>query len=441
VLVMAVDGVPLRAMQEARVKGAFADWPEPEPMISAFPSVTNVAFTALFHPFGVDPAGGYEVAHFDVGENKVIGGSPFGYEDRLYAWRDVFDVTSRTMGSKFKTYTAPKRSSRHAVDLAEAALYESPDKELILAHIGATDAMIHLRGDKAIVNYLMELDDRLAEMKQAHLAQTGRRLSVVLLSDHGNSSIKIHKAGGLKKALRRSGLRVAEHLEEPGTVVAPTFGIVGYGALFTHREDAATAGRAVVGNRSVDLAAWLDESHQMIVESNAGGATVRWREDPLGGWSISYEAGTGDPLELIPVIERLREQGMIDEEGFAHEDDWFDETLYREYPDGMRRLIHSLIGTWVRNYATVVFSLKPGYAWGWTSAHVSSKLSGGRLEGTHGGLDADSTVGFIMADDPNFHPTTGVRADRALAPFADFNECLVVTGDDDHTEQPAGAPR
>ena len=89
--------------------------PDPQPMISTFPSVTNVAFTAILSPFGVDLAGGYEVAFFDLKENKVIGGSPFGYEDRLFAWRDAFDVTSRTVGSKFKTYTRPRKVSLDAV--------------------------------------------------------------------------------------------------------------------------------------------------------------------------------------------------------------------------------------------------------------------------------------------------------------------------------------
>ena len=57
----------------------------------------------------MDPAGGYEVAFFDLKQNKVVGSTPFGYEERLFAWRDAFDVTSRTIGSKFKTYTQPKK--------------------------------------------------------------------------------------------------------------------------------------------------------------------------------------------------------------------------------------------------------------------------------------------------------------------------------------------
>jgi len=222
--------------------------------------------------------------------------------------------------------------------------------------------------------------------------------------------------------------------------VAPTFGIVGYGALFMHEEDAAIAGRAVVENPRVDLAAWLSSPTEMFVVADVGSAVVHWRRKLDGGWKLSYVPVDGDPLEYESVLDRLQMSGRLDRDGFADEDDWFLETALSEYPDGLRRLIHSLTGTYVDNYATVVFSLKPGFAWGWTSAHLSSKLSGGRLEGTHGGLDADSTVGFFMTDDPDYQPSTAVRAEQALAPFAGMNDCLVVADDEEHEEGHGHSP-
>jgi len=440
-LVLAIDGVPLRVLIQAREMGAFADFPAPQPMISTFPSVTNVAFTAILAPFGVDPAGGYEVAFFDLKQNKVVGSTPFGYEERLFAWRDAFDVTSRTIGSKFKTYTQPKKVSLEAVAKAEQVLYEKTSKDLVLAHVGAADAMIHLRGDKAILDLMLELDGRIQQIKERHQATFGRPLRIVMLSDHGNSAIKIHRAKGIRKVLRKADLEVVKHLgDEKGQVVAPTFGIVGYGALFMHQEDAETAGRATVHNPRVDVAAWLSNPKEMFVVSDAGLAVVHWRRNRDGGWRLSYVPVDGDPLEYESVVERLQATGRLDRDGFADEDDWFLETVSSEYPDGLRRLIHSLTGTYVENFATVVFSLKPGFAWGWTSAHLSSKLSGGRLEGTHGGLDADSTVGFFMTDDPDFQPATAVRAEQALAPFAGLNDCLIVMEDDEHDDGHGHSP-
>jgi hypothetical protein len=285
------------------------------------------------------------------------------------------------------------------------------------------------------VKFLLELDERILEIKQRHLSSHGRPLRVVILSDHGNSDIKIRKAKGLRKALRKAGLQTVSHLERPGQVVAPTFGIVGYGALFMHRDDAETAGTAVVARPSVDLAAWLAGPRRMIVLSDSARGEVRWTPDPAGGWRIAYAPLDGDPLGYAPHVERMRQLGQIDRDGFVHEAHWVEATADATYPDAPRRLIHSLVGTYVENYATVVFSLEPGFGWGWTSAHVSSKLSGGHLEGTHGGLDAASSIGVFLTDDPALQPRGPVRADSALAPLAGLDDCMVVTGDDDH---PAG---
>ena len=438
-LVLALDGVPLRTIRAAQERGAFTGWPEPEALVSTFPSITNVAFTAILKPFGATPAGGYEVQHFDREKNEIVGGTPFGYHERLYAWRDAFDVTSRTFRSKIKTYTQPREAALDEFEEAAELLFTS-NQELVLAHLGAIDALIHLRGDEASLKLVLELDRRVRRLKHEHLIATGRPLRVVLLSDHGNSATKIRKADGLKKSLRQGGLRVVEHLEAPGDVVAPTFGIVSYGALFTFAENAAAAGEALAANRSVDLAAWLAGPDEMIVLSASGRAVVRFRQDVAGGgWSIAYDASSGDPLGYRPFLDDLSARGRLSPDGYASEDDWFRATAASHYPDGLGRLIQSLTGTWVDNYATVIFSLENGYGWGWTAAHVSSKLSGGKLEGTHGALDAVASLGFFLADDPGLQPSFAVRSDQALAPLAGARDCFLAVGgeNDPHGSHPS----
>ena len=54
----------------------------------------------MFAPFGVAPAGGYEVQFFDWARNTVVGGHPWGYSENLFAWRTVFDRTGKTVGGK-----------------------------------------------------------------------------------------------------------------------------------------------------------------------------------------------------------------------------------------------------------------------------------------------------------------------------------------------------
>jgi hypothetical protein len=63
-------------------------------------------------------------------------------------------------------------------------------------------------------------------------------------------------------------------------------------------------------------------------------------------------------------------------------------------------------------------SLGPGWSWGLRSAFAGGLVRGGRLRGTHGGLDRESSLGFLVVSDPGIALPSAVRADEALAPFA-----------------------
>jgi hypothetical protein len=57
--------------------------------------------------------------------------------------------------------------------------------------------------------------------------------------------------------------------------------------------------------------------------------------------------------------------------------------------------------------------------WGWKSAHIGSWLTGGKLEGTHGGMDSDSSLGFFLSQELELYPGPAVRAGDVLLPFVD----------------------
>lgn len=420
-LVLALDGVPFRVIERAREKGLFAGWPAPVPLVSTFPSLTNVAFTAMFEPTGIAPAGGYEVQRFDIQANRVVGGTPFGYKKRLYAWREVFDVTGRGFGSKVAVYTGPGKKARKEWSAAERFVLES-DRRLILAHVGGTDAMIHLRGDDRILSYLEWLDGNLELLRKTHLETRGQPLRVILLSDHGNTDIKVRKLRGVRRRLRRAGFRTVRKLKRDKDVVAVTFGVVNYGALYTREENARGAAEAVVAHPGIEIAAWRSGANAAEVRSDGGAARLSWRG--VGERRrLRYEPLEGDPLGLAAAVEQLQAGGELDAEDFASDESWFAHTARAVYPDALGRLADAMTGSFVANRATVLFSVTPGYAWGWVSAHVSSKLGGGRLEGTHGGLDRGSTLGFYQSSDPRLQPANALRATEALRVFHASANC------------------
>jgi hypothetical protein len=121
--------------------------------------------------------------------------------------------------------------------------------------------------------------------------------------------------------------------------------------------------------------------------------------------------------------EALARDGRLDAEGFAADLDWFERIATADYPDALQRLVDALTGTWVRNTATVILSFEPGFAWGQAKVRFGAWVGGGHQEGTHGGLDRDSSLGFFLASDPGRQPGGPLRADGALTAWAPAFSC------------------
>jgi len=168
----------------------------------------------------------------------------------------------------------------------------------------------------------------------------------------------------------------------------------------------------------VEVAAYSPAPDVVEVVSRRGRGRVRWEDGPDGATRSGYEDDDGDPLRLAAAMERLTAAGRLDGDGFAADDDWMVETAFEHFPDPLHRLRQAMTGDRIRNRASVLYSLGPSWAGGWHSAVVGSWIRGGRLKGTHGGLDGESSLGFLLVADPTFTMAPVVRADAALARFA-----------------------
>ncbi|MBK9178391.1 MAG: alkaline phosphatase family protein [Acidimicrobiales bacterium] len=417
-LLLALDAVPFRVAAEACRRGAFAGWPPPSALVAPFPTVTHVAFASLFLPFGAAPSRRYELRHFDSIANTTVGGGPLAYGRDVPPWSEYLDAPHRDLVSELSNYVSPRRAARSGLDEIEREVLAS-DRDVVVAYLGATDGLMHLYGDESVLDFLGELDERLAGLGRRHREERGRPLRIVLFSDHGCGSCEIRHAGGFDRLLRDAGLRVVDRLEGPDDVVAPRFGLVNYGALFLRDADRAdTAARAIARHHAVELAAFSPGPNLVEVVSGAGRGRVRWH-GPAGAARYAYEDVGGDPLRLTGARRRLAAGGLLDPAGYAGDDEWLRETAFEHFPDPLRRLAQALTGDRIQSRANVLFSLGPCWSWGLYSAVVGAWVRGGRLEGTHGGLDRESSLGFFLADDPTLAMPLVVRADEALAPLAD----------------------
>jgi len=398
-------------------RGAFGGWAAPSALVAPFPSLTHVGFAALFQPFGVGPSWGYEVRYFDAAANRMVGGNPLTYRHEMEPWCELIDVQRRGVASKVADYvSAPRAAAAELAKVFRQLLVSRRD--LVIAYVGATDGFAHLYEDDRLVQFLVGLGAQVRDLAVRHEEQRGCGLRIVLFSDHGCGRDPVHRTGSFRPLLRAAGLRVVDRLEAPRDVVAPTFGIVNYSALFLKDATRAEAAAQVMATHgAVDLAAFSPSPGLVEVVGRSGRARVRWY-GPAGHVRYACEDLAGDALGLSSARRGLAAAGLLDRDGFAREDDWLAETAFGRYPDPLRRLALAFTGGRVGSRASVLLSLGPGWSWGWRSAYAGGLVRAGHLKGTHGGLDRGSTLGFLTVNDPGLRPPPVVRAEDALAPFA-----------------------
>jgi len=421
-LILALDGVPYESVLTAQEMGAFAGWAKPRPMVSPFPSMTNVGFAAILRPFGADPIPGYEVRLYDPDANTVGGGDAFKLK---FDWREQFEVQLEGFWDKVGLYMAARTNTFTEMSRVDEYVMGTDD-ELMMALISSTDALTHFQGRAETVRILLQLSDRIEDLRRRHEELFGRSLRLVMISDHGNVGDKVRTPSGMNRVLKKAGLKPSKHLEGPDDVVPVTYGVVGYGALYLDPANAEKAARAVLNHTGVHLAAWRAGERELRLVSDDGEASLLWRDGEPEAY-YAYQVNEGDPLHLLETVSLMRLAGVVDEQGFASRDDWFEWTAFSDYPDSPTRLVESLNGAWVSNAATVIFSFEPGYAWGMKKVQVGAWVKAGRLETTHGGLDRASTWGFFLTSDTDLETPPAVRADLALREWALASYCTTAS--------------
>jgi hypothetical protein len=378
-LIIMVDGVPHGVMDSLWQAGRFRSFGSPSRMISSFPSLTGVAFREIW---GEAPTRGYEDRYFDRGQNRVAGGlldHVFRAEDHAGFHRRV-DLKLNNVAAGL-AYLVPMTMARQELNglrrkVAARMVWDS----VIVAYFVSTDALAH-RTPEDLPKLLLEIEDFVNDVR----AVSRPDLEVVLFSDHGNDMLESTRVP-IETALEGAGLVMRNRIQGARDVVLPTFGLVGSAAAYVapgHAANLADVLRTVPG---IDLVAFRDSTGRVFAWSATGRAVIE--SDSAMRW-FRYTAVEGDPLQLLPVTERLRATGEIDATGAASDSAWLRETASSPFVDPLRRLTRGLSG--VSNPADVIVSLAPGHHFGDARADLFYGV-----RGTHGSLRTSSSLAFVM---------------------------------------------
>lgn len=416
ILVLGLDAVPFSVVDRMAAAGPegealFAGYSGPVPLVSTFPSTTNVALSGIFAPFGVERSPGYEVRFFDRRLNRIRGGGPMSYHRLAFPWRRFVDWTAESLTARMFGELRPVRSSVAELETAAASFLAS-ERRVYFAYVTATDAAGHLKSPSAYEKVLRALDRILTDTHR----RSPTPFATVVFSDHGISggSPLTNVRSGVRQALRQAGYHLDGRLGGPRQVVVAELGMVSSFILYTaagQEGEVAALAAAVPG---VDLCVAPTPLGFRVV---AGGGARAWlgRRRIEGEARWAYKAVEGDPLGYLPVVAELRRRSG-EKDGLWFPDRWwFEATADARYPDALYRLARAF--DLVDNEASVVCSAAPDSMYGALRTAVAARLSVGRLRWTHGALHREATLGFFLTDVPGWELAGPQRFDAALAPL------------------------
>lgn len=392
-LVLAMDGVPFQIVEALSEEGYFAEFFPPTKLVSTFPSMTDVAFGEIF---AMGPTEGYQQVYYSYKKEKVIGS--LGSEMfKLEDFERHFDAIVHDKSHLLTLYLTSYRAARKEWKQIEEKFFETRDKPVFYGYIAGSDAIGHRFGPKGLSKHLKEIDSNIKDLRAEYHQRTGQELDVIILSDHGNTLVK-GKLIDFSEALNSAGFAVKNSLNNDKSVATTVAGVVGYLALYSQQENAKALAAATMNVEGIDLVMYrnpVGTTNSVIIEGGSGVALVEY--DPISDKG-SYLTLTGDPLgygSVIPSDGTPLSQHEI-----------FRRTTDSTYPNAIYRIYRCFYGS-VKNPATVIASLKPGYEF--SSKIIKSMSIIGKRWGTHGGLHRADSLGVYMRTD---RPSENISADN-----------------------------
>jgi Type I phosphodiesterase / nucleotide pyrophosphatase len=404
-LLLCLDGVPHKLIEAAKSRGLFAGFGVPTRLLSPFPTMTNVALSAMFD---ASPPAGYESLYFDRQEGVLRGGirkylgrrtpdkMPSSYMDEL--------DYQEPLPFEFLIYVAPERVWRADMQRFHERFRTAPQDRDYFAFLKGTDGLLHGQGPARLNVALESLDKILVQIQRL----CGNETEIVMFSDHG-MNLEENRRVNLMTGLRRKGFQVVSQFTNARRreLSIPAFGLCSYAAAYCGTEELVLEAADVIAEvEGVDFAVFKD-GKDVVLKSSRGSARIECRPNHATS-SYRYINLAGDPLGLEPTIQTLRQTGELDGDGFAKDSAWFHRTNSHRYPDAVTNIYTSLFARRVKHTADILISLNDGYYYGWSPF---GRII--RLAATHGNALQSSSHAFLMSTHRQLPEC--VRADDARA--------------------------
>ncbi len=414
-IVLALDGVSYRDVERMQWDGEiFRDFHPVSRNVSTFPSISDVSWADIFR---TEAPNGYQRYHYSIGRNQIVGGSmsdlgnPIEYERRMH-------LAFEELGHHLHSYLFAADAAEVEIREIERRFFAMRDQaEVFYVYVLSTDTLQHTGGD--IRGLLRSLDAGLRRMKRRYREETGDRLEILMVSDHGHNHVGNGQRLPIEEIFLANGFRKVTSLRNPGDVVYTTAGILNSLALYASDSDLDRLETLLLRTQGVDLVSRVGRREgsrgtsfdDVTLSSAAGKGSARIRQVAPDRYSYESIEG-GDPLDYAPVIQQLRHAGKFEEATqSARSSDWLEATLGHLYPAAPERIYrgHRFI---TKNPSKLIVSLVPGFENADPTVKWMTHFK--RRGGTHGSLRADDSLGILLS---NFQPTRDTTTQNVARQF------------------------
>jgi hypothetical protein len=454
--IIVLDGVPFDVVEAMYREGHFRLFAPPTRVVSVFPAMTDVALSRIFHTppcvaveaqyfdrdkNAVSNANDVYLSGENAPWTKAVDYSApqdIAVKAYLDPWA-AFSAELRAMDQLFRAVAPAISRCRHGLIARATRGPRHPKQARAVAYSVGTAGIGTRQGEAGIRRHLAEVE----KLCERITYERRGRVRFSIMADHGHglracrritldgvledtSRPDVHRDKGAEDA----AFHVAKSIRQPSDVVIVSYGLVTCAELYTDRPGEVAA--ALVRHPDVDLAVFR-EGDRVVVQNATARAAIRrgpggyvyeglnnagaripsrtclphGRGSELGqplpdgrgsesGQPLPHGRGSdlsGDPLELGPIIERLRAEGQVGEDGVIADRPLLEATATHKYPDALQRLWSCFDGE-VRRPADVIVSLKPDACHGSAFFHFFVAP----VASTHGSLEYLSSTTFLLTN-------------------------------------------
>ena len=373
-LIVMIDSVPFQQVHDRWRTDGWWWFDEPRRIIAPIPTMSGLIFSRIT---GSPPLEAPVNRHYDTekGQKRDMIWERIWGHDNPWHRRTHYKAKYWENGMAF---LKPRPWFGAELARVKRTFDDSPDPVTIV-YIASAAAMLSKYGEAG----LDEVLDGIEQLSLQLLYERKGAVRISMMSDHGHSLVPIERID-LEPALRAAGFRLGERVSGDKDVVIDHDGLVNYTGIHTRRP--AAAADILLTVEPVNFLCYMD-GDRVIARTREGRCAIERRDGRL-----RMDLLQGDPLGYRPVIRQMQGAGVMDQDGFATPDAWFEATWGHQWPDMPSRLWDAFHGIVVHT-PTIMLTVRDGYCVGPKSLEKYIDM-----QSTHGGFDQRHSAAFLMTN-------------------------------------------